>query len=167
MHDGAQQRLVALLLAVRLAQAQSAAGIPPTTTAGLERMAAELQLAVDELRRIAHGIHPSVLTDEGLAAAIDCLADATPLDVGRIPVERFSEAVENAAYRVVAEAATTGATRVVAEHSDETLVLDVTTVSRPAAMVELEDRIGAVNGSIRVEPAGGDAVRLHAEIPCA
>ena len=167
VHDGAQQRLVALLFWARLAQAQSGDRPSSSSKASLDRLAGELQQAIDELRDIAHGVHPAVLTDEGLGAAIDCLADSTPLEVGRMPDERFAASVENAAYRVIAESARTGPTRVVAERRGTTLVVDVTTALRPEAIVELEDRIGAVNGSILVGAGAGTEVTLHVEIPCA
>ena len=167
VHDGAQQRLVALLFWARLAQAQPGDRPSPSAKANLDRLAGELQQAIDELRDIAHGIHPAVLTDEGLEAAIECLADSTTLEVGLMPDERFAASVENAAYRVIAESARTGPTRVVAARRGTALVLDVTTASRPDAIVELEDRIGAVNGSILVGAGDGTEVTLHVEIPCA
>ena len=79
-----------------------------------------------------------------------------------MPDERFSTAIENAAYRVIAEAAGAGPTHVAAEHRDGVLVIDVATASQPEALLDLEDRIGAVNGSIlvgEVRRRGRDAAR--------
>jgi signal transduction histidine kinase len=168
MHDGAQQRLVGLLMSVRLGQTilHPTVGIHTDTARRLDRMADDLQLTIDELRRIADSIHPAVLTDEGLRPAVECLADTAQLAVGPMPVERFSTAIENAAYRVIAEAAGAGPTHVAAEHRDGVLVIDVATASQPEALLDLEDRIGAVNGSIRVGGSDGEGVTLHVELPC-
>jgi len=167
VHDGAQQRLVALLLGARLAQAQSGDRPSPSAKATLDHLVTELEHAIDDLRDIAHGIHPAVLTDEGLDAAVDCLADSMPLLIGRMPAERFADSVENAAYRVIAESERTGPTRVAAQRCGAALVVDVTTASKPDAIVELEDRIGAVNGSIVTGTGEGTEFTLHVEIPCA
>ena len=121
------------------------------------------------MREIAHGIHPAVLSDEGLAAAVDTLAEraATPLCIEAVPDERYPAPVENAAYRVVAEAVKVGATRVRVTRRDGVLRVDVDAAAAPADLVELEDRVGALDGSIRVEGGPGGAVRLRSEIPCA
>jgi signal transduction histidine kinase len=168
IHDGAQQRLVGLLLSVRLAQtlATRRADASAATPQHLDQMADDLQHTIDELRRIADSIHPAILTDGGLRPAIDCLADTAPLTVGSMPAERFPTAIENAAYRVVAEAAGTGPTHVAAERRAGVLVLDLATASRPEALVDLEDRIGAVNGSISVGGSTAAGVSLHVELPC-
>ena len=168
IHDGAQQRLVGLLMSVRLAQTlvRPAENDDIDTSRRLDCIATDLQLTIDELRRIADSIHPAVLTDEGLRPAIDCLADTAPLAVGSMPAERFSTAIENAAYRVVAEAAGTGPTHVAAERRDGVLVIDVATALRPEALLDLEDRIGAVNGSMIVAASDGVGVTLHVELPC-
>ena len=93
----------ALLLAARLAKTQSGTAPSVSTQSGLHQVEVELQRAIDEFRDIAHGIHPTVLTDEGLAAAVDYLADSTMLQVGPMPDGRFAAPVENATYRVIAE----------------------------------------------------------------
>jgi signal transduction histidine kinase len=136
--------------------------------ARLDEATAGLQRAVDDLRTLAHGIHPAVLSDEGLAAALEALAEQAPapLRITGAPDERFTPAVENAAYRIVAGAAKTGATQVHADYHERALAIDVHTQSEPDGLQDLEDRVGALDGRIRVETVPGRGIRLRAEIPC-
>ena len=99
LHDGAQQRLVALTLGLRLAQRRD-----PGAGEGLAAVEADVRAAVAELRELAHGIHPSLLSDQGLAVALQELAEGSPrLALGDLPAERFDAAVETAAYFAVTE----------------------------------------------------------------
>jgi signal transduction histidine kinase len=164
LHDGAQQRLVGLSLALRLLRSQL--GPDHELVARLDEVEAELGRAVADLRELAHGIHPSVLSDEGLAAAVEALAEDTPLRIAAMPQERFRAAVETAAYLVVAEAAKAGAARVSAERQDGALVVDVEAEEEPEALVDLEDRVGALDGRLTVERTADGGVRIRAEIPC-
>jgi signal transduction histidine kinase len=168
LHDGAQQRLVGLSLALRLFRGQLGTDQDPQLAARLDEAEAELRRAVAELRELAHGIHPAVLSDEGLAAALESLAEGAPapLHIAAVPDERFPPAVETAAYLVVAEAAKAGAARVSATRRDGALVVDVDTEAEPDGLVDLEDRIGALDGRLAVEQAPGGRVRIRAEIPC-
>jgi signal transduction histidine kinase len=168
LHDGAQQRLVGLLLGLRLARARLGPGTDGPVVARLDEATAGLQRAVDDLRTLAHGIHPAVLSDEGLAAALEALAEQAPapLRITGAPDERFTPAVENAAYRIVAGAAKTGATQVHADYHERALAIDVHTQSEPDGLQDLEDRVGALDGRIRVETVPGRGIRLRAEIPC-
>jgi signal transduction histidine kinase len=168
LHDGAQQRLVGLLLALRLLRAQLGADQDQQPAARLDEAEPELRRAVGELRELAHGIHPAVLSDEGLAAALEALAEGTlaPLRIAAVPQERFPPAVETAAYILVAEAAKAGAARVSANRRDGWLVVDVETEAEPDGLVDLEDRVGALDGRLAVERAPGGRVRIRAEIPC-
>jgi signal transduction histidine kinase len=168
LHDGAQQRLVGLSLALRLLRTQLGADQDQKLARRLDEADAELHRAVAELRDLAHGIHPVVLSDEGLAAAVDALAEATPapLGIGAMPQERFPAAVETAAYLVVAEAAKAGAARVSATRRDGVLLVDVEAEAEPQGLVDLEDRVGALDGRVAVERAPGGGVRIRAEIPC-
>jgi signal transduction histidine kinase len=169
LHDGAQQRLVGLLLGVRLMRTRLGSDAEPNAVGRLDEVVAELQRAVDELRELAHGIHPAVLSDEGLAAAIDALAEraSTPVCIEAVPAERYPAPVEHAAYRVVADAFTAGATRVRALRRDTVLCVEVDTAAAPQDLVQLEDRVGALDGWIQVEGRPGGGVRLRSEIPCA
>jgi signal transduction histidine kinase len=168
LHDGAQQRLVGLLLALRLLRAQLGADQDQQPAARLHEAEAELRRAVAELRELAHGIHPAVLSDEGLAAALEALAEGTlaPLRIAAVPQERFPPAVETAAYMVVAETAKAGAARVSATRRNGVLIVDVETEAEPDGLVDLEDRVGALDGRLAVKRAPGGRVRIRAEIPC-
>ena len=110
LHDGAQQRLVSLALQLRAAQA----AMPPELGAQLDRAVAEATGALDELREIAHGIHPAILAERGLAPTLKTLARRSPIPVDlQVQVnERLPEPVEVSAYYVIAEAlANAGQTR--------------------------------------------------------
>jgi len=165
LHDGAQQSLIGLMLALRLMRSR----IDPEGcfAASVMEAEAELRHCVDELRELASGIHPAVLSDLGLAAAIESLAEAVTARISLVsaPDERLPTAVETAAYLVVAEAAKVGAVTVNAVRDGGLLVVDVDAVSAPARLVDLEDRVAALDGTLTVEP-DPEGVRIRAEIPC-
>ena len=167
LHDGAQQRLVGLLFALRLLQGQLRTDQDEQLLARLHEVEAELRGAINELRDLAHGIHPAILS-EGLAAALEALAEETaaPLRITALPQERFSPAVETAAYLVIAETVRAGPSRVSATRRDGVLVVDVETEAEPGSLVDLEDRVGALDGTLAVTPAQGGRVRIRADIPC-
>ena len=168
LHDGAQQRLVGLSLALRLLRGRLGADQDQQLGARLDEAEVELRRAIAELRELAQGIHPAVLSDEGLAAAIEALAEGAqaPLRIGALPQERFLPAVETAAYLVVASAAKAGAASVNAATSAGTLVVDVEAAAEPDGLVELEDRVRALNGDLVVERTPRGGVRIRAEVPC-
>jgi signal transduction histidine kinase len=105
LHDGAQQRLTWLAVDLHRAAAQ-ARRAPEDAPAVLEKAEAELELAIEELRDLAHGIHPAVLTDLGLATAVRgaALRSTVPIRLLRLPDRRVDEAAETTAYYVFAEA---------------------------------------------------------------
>src|SRR5207247_1533728 len=122
LHDGAQQRLVALALSLRLLRSKLS---PSDAKVVAELCDAEVELdsAIAELRELAQGIFPTVLADGGLAVAVRALAEdaAVPIHASGLPERRFSPAVETAAYTVVAEAARAATAAVVvrgSEHDD-------------------------------------------------
>jgi signal transduction histidine kinase len=126
---------------------------------------------LEELRDLAHGIYPAILTEAGLAAALASLADAAPLPVQihDAAQRRYPAAVETAAYLLVAESLDDAASRD-ASHAVVSTVRDggrlVVTVEdngsdRTSAMVQLTDRVGALDGQLAVEPT-----RLQGELPC-
>jgi PAS domain S-box-containing protein len=179
LHDGAQQRLVALSVTLRLAEARTATD--PVEAAAIIRAAREeLAAALEDLRELARGIHPAVLTDRGLSAAVEALVARTPLPVAvTVPHERLPAPVEAAAYYVVSEAITNivkyaGATEI--EVSIEAGDRSITVVvaddgcggANPAAgtgLRGLRDRLAALDGTLAVESPTDRGTRIMAEIP--
>jgi PAS domain S-box-containing protein len=180
LHDGAQQRLVALSLALRIAQTRA-----QTDPEGVERMLAsageELGQAIGELRELARGIHPAVLTDRGLPAALEALAgrSPTPCAVDVALEERLPPPVEAAAYYVVSEALAN-----VAKYAEATSVRISVSGENGLALVEvaddgigganpragsglrgLADRVEALDGRLQVWSPVGKGTRIRAEIP--
>jgi signal transduction histidine kinase len=182
LHDGAQQRLLAL--GMELGMALEKFDTDPAAARDLLGGAhQELQRAVAELRNLARGIHPAVLTDRGLDAALSALAARSPLPV-RLDValpQRPPASVEATAYFIVAEALTNAARYARASTVDvrvrlagDTLRIEVAddgvggAEERPGGgLAGLADRASSVEGSLRVSsPAGGPTV-VAAELPCA
>ena len=169
LHDGAQQRLLALSYDIRLAH--SSADADSSTELSLAGAIENAQGALEELRELAHGIYPAVLTEAGLGPALATLADAAPLPVEilRIEQRRYPAPVEAAAYFAVAEAVDDAVHRnadhaaVSVGHNDGRLVITVedSGCDRTSPMVALADRIGALGGTLIVEPK-----IVRAEIPC-
>jgi signal transduction histidine kinase len=172
LHDGAQQRLLALSYDIRLARAGAEAdgdtAAQMTLATAIERTGA----ALEELRELAHGIYPAVLAEAGVAPALATLADTAPLPVQilRADDRRYPAPVEAAAYYAVAEAigdaARRGADRaaVTVAHEGRRLVVTVEDdgTDRDSPMVTLADRVGALGGSLFIRETV-----CRAEIPCA
>jgi signal transduction histidine kinase len=182
LHDGAQQRLVSLALRLRMAQA----AVPPELDAlggQLGDAIAEVTGALDELRETARGIHPSILVEGGLGAALRALARRSPIPVdldmrvdGRLP-----EQVELASYYVVAEAATNAAKHarasaltvtVEADAADAVLRVEVSDdgtggadFTRGTGLVGLKDRVEALGGRILLHSPHGAGTTLRMEVP--
>jgi signal transduction histidine kinase len=171
LHDGAQQRLLALSYDLRLARAQALADGDGQSGSLLTEATDQAQAALGELRELAHGIYPAILTEAGLAAALATLADAAPLpaEFHTVAEGRYPAAVETAVYLVVAEAlddaAGRGATHAAVSTMQEGGRLVVTVqddgTDRTSSMVQLDDRVGALDGRLAVGPT-----RLRAELPC-
>jgi signal transduction histidine kinase len=177
LHDGAQQRLVALALELQMVRSRMESD--PGVAAGmLEEAAGELAAATQELRELARGIHPALLSDRGLVAALEALAQRAPLPVTveAEDGERPTDAVEAAAYFVVSEALT-NVTRHAGARSAEVRVarrdgwLDVEVrddgsggadVGSGSGLRGLADRVGALGGTLAIEspPGGGTALRV-------
>ena len=178
LHDGAQQRLVSLSLLLRLAARR--VKDDPETAAQLERAGDELAQALQELRELARGIHPAVLTERGLAPALQALAARAPLPVElAVPEERLPAPVEAAAYYLVSEALAN-----VAKHARATLVRVEVERTDGRARVEvaddgvggadagggtglrgLADRVEALGGRLAIDSPPGRGTALVAEIP--
>jgi signal transduction histidine kinase len=169
LHDGAQQRLVGLSLSLRLARSRPGPDPDPALVARLEEAEAELRAALAELRELAHGIFPAVLADEGLAAALEALAEEAPIEITALPGERLDAPVEAAGYFVVSEAirrSAANAFKVGAFRRDGLLVIEVEGDTVPDEIVDLEDRVGALDGILDVVHDPGGRVTIRAEIPC-
>jgi PAS domain S-box-containing protein len=180
LHDGAQQRLVALALEVRLARSRVAKE-PADAVPLMDRIADELSEASAELRELARGIHPAVLTERGLAPAITALADRAPVDVDilELPEDRFPPAAEATAYFTVAEALTNVAKYANASHAtvrlaqeNGGLAIEVRddgkggAVATPGSgLAGLADRVGALDGSLEVDSPPGQGTLLRAVLP--
>lgn len=184
LHDGIQQDVVALIAALRLARNRLARGdLEPEELAELQDQAREM---LTDLREIAHGIHPPVLTDNGLFAAVESRASRFPLPL-EVTAEdglrgaRFAPDVETTAYYVVRESLAN-----VAKHSDATrarvrlsrkdghLVIDVeddghgfdtTSTNGHGGLANIRDRIAAVHGLVVVTSRGGSGTHVTAELP--
>jgi signal transduction histidine kinase len=169
LHDGAQQRLVALSLSLRLLRSQLGPETDPAVLERIETADDELRHAVSELRELAHGIFPAVLADEGLAAAIEALAEEArvPVRIGNLPSGRFEPAVESAAYAVVAEAArcADGCVDVRGEQRNGLLLVEVE-AGDFGESTDLHDRVGALDGRLSVTPGSNGRVVLRVELPC-
>ena len=182
IHDGAQQRLVALALELRSAQRRLGAKADPDVERLLTSAVDELQVAVDELRELARGVHPAILTEEGLAAALESLVYRAPLPVSleTAPEERLPAEVEAAAYFVACEALTNvvkhaGASRatITARRRDGLLEIEVADDGSGGAQPEngsglrgLTDRVEALGGRLRIESPPSGGTRIVGEIPC-
>jgi signal transduction histidine kinase len=180
LHDGAQQRLVALALNLRMAEQRAESGDP--AAAELVRQAGEeANLALKELRDLARGIHPAILTNRGLPAALEDLgARATvPVEVTATPDGRLPDAVEAAAYFVVSEClanigkhaqASSATVAVTVENGRLTVVVADDGVGGAelgggSGIQGLADRVGALSGSLAVESPSGEGTRVIASIP--
>ncbi len=181
LHDGAQQRLVSVALDLHLVDAKLEKD-PAAAREYLAGAQAKLAQGLDELRELARGIHPAVLTDRGLGPAIESLATRSPVpvEVEELPDERLAASVEVAAYYVVAEAMTNVAKYAHASHATVSVRRSngyaTVTVSDdgvggadPAlgtGLRGLADRLEALNGHLDVESSAASGTRISAEIPC-
>jgi len=172
LHDGAQQRLLALSYDIRLARASAEADGDTLRQTTLAKAIKQTHGVLEELRDLAHGIYPAVLAEAGLAPALATLADTAPLPVHILQADtrRCPAPVEAAAYFTVAEAVADAASRgadratVTVTHEGGRLVITVedTGTGRAAPMIALTDRVGALGGSVLTQPTA-----CQAEIPCA
>lgn len=189
LHDGAQQRLLGLATRIGLARAQAS---DPNTVAVLDGARLDLRAALDELRNLARGIHPAVLSQAGLRPALEAVVESLPVAVRlEIANQRFDTAAETTAYYVICEALTN-----VVKHADATtatvrvdLDLDLDTAARAdnrhvtievrddgkgganvrdgTGLVGLGDRLAALAGELTIHSPIGGGTRLRARIPCA
>jgi PAS domain S-box-containing protein len=180
LHDGAQQRLVALSLSLRLARATLDSD-PAAARAVLLEAGDELAVALEELRELARGLHPAILTDRGLRAAVEMVAARmpVPVEIAAIPDERLPEPVEAAAYYLIAEALTNvtkyahaSTVRVRVSSDDANVVVEVSDdgvggadPANGSGLRGLADRVEALGGSLELVSPARAGTSLRAEIP--
>jgi signal transduction histidine kinase len=179
LHDGIQQRLVALALRLRAAQATE----PPELRTQLDRVADGLEGALDDLREISRGIHPAILSEGGLGPALKMLArrSAIPVEVDLLIQTRLLPPVEVAAYYVVSEALTNAAkharasvAQVSVQPLNGRLHLSVrddgcggADPARGTGLIGLTDRVQALGGTITIHSPMGEGTTLHVDLPVA
>jgi signal transduction histidine kinase len=182
LHDGAQQRLVSMALNIRLARSKLNED-PLAADQLLDSAGRELDSALAELRELARGIHPAVLTDRGLGTALETLAHRAPVPVelAELPQERLPEAVELAAYFVVAEALTNVAKYANASHAKVEVARENGRVlveveddgvgganpEKGTGLRGLADRIAVLEGRLEIDSERGRGTTVRARIPCA
>lgn len=180
LHDGAQQRLVSIGLALRHAQHQLASDAPRAAGPTIEGAVGEVTVAIEELRELALGLPPSQL-DAGLASAFRELARRAPVPVDvSAPGERLDRTIEAAAYFIGCEGLTNAvkharASRIAlsADHRDGRLVVSIADDGVGGAMAGpgsglrgLTDRVTALGGTLCIESVPGTGTILTAELPC-
>jgi PAS domain S-box-containing protein len=180
LHDGAQQRLVSLSLSLRRAQAKLASD-PLAAKEILGQASSELAVALEELRELARGIHPAMLTDRGLGPALESLVHRAPIrvDLQSLPADRLPGPVEAAAFYVVSEALTNvakyaqaSAAVVRIEQQDGYALVEVADdgvggadPAHGSGLRGLADRVEALDGRLDVESPPGRGTVVRAEIP--
>ena len=180
LHDGAQQRLVSLTLALRLARTRLGDDLDPAAKLSLDQASAEAKAALSELRELARGIHPQILTEAGLGPAAESLAARSPVPVAvEVDAQRFPPAVEGAAYFTISEALANVAKYAHASQAlvrvgwrDEELTVEIADdgiggadPSTGTGLRGLVDRLEAVNGSLEISSPLSGGTRLVARIP--
>jgi signal transduction histidine kinase len=182
LHDGTQQRLLSISMALGLAESKLDSD-PEAARRVVREARASLGMALQELRELSQGIHPGILTERGLAAAIEELAYGArlPLDLDIRLAERLPDRVEAAAYYVVSEALTNiakhaqaTAVRIQVERDDDRAVVEIADDGiggaddcRGSGLRGLADRVEALDGRLRVASPHGAGTVVTAELPCA
>jgi PAS domain S-box-containing protein len=179
LHDGAQQRLVSVALTLRLARARLGPD-DDGAAALLEEAARELDTGLQELREIARGLHPAILTDRGLAQALETLAARVPVAVDiDAPEERLPGHIEATAYYIVAEALTNVARHAGADHARVTIHVEDgmlrceiaddgrggADMSRGTGILGLRDRAEAAGGTLTLTSPPGHGTIVSASLP--
>ena len=172
VHDGAQQRLVALLLDLRLGKTRW----PPSALEAAEIIERELLTAIEELRTLAQGIFPTVLAEEGLAEAVQNYAEASPVPilVAALPQRTHDPIAESAAWYVLTESVRRSTPRRIRLRLDSgpgalRMLLDLRDCDQPPRgwLVDLEDRVGAAAGELVLATPAPGHLELRMELPCA
>lgn len=181
LHDGAQQRLLALSLALHAARRQVGTGDLEQLADTLERGGQELACAIEELRELARGIHPTVLSDAGLAPAVAMAAGRMPVPVTvTVEEERYPPAVEATAYFVISEALANVTRHADARRAAVTIAREGgllrvevcddgrggAEAARGSGLVGLQDRVVAVGGTLDIESKPGAGTVVRVQLPC-
>jgi len=183
LHDGAQQQLVTLLLSMQAAKAEALKQGDRRVAELIDANISALREALDELRELARGIHPTILSQAGLMPAIQSLADRSPIPVdvkGAFGDTRLAPPIEAALYFVVAEAITNAVKhskgkrmRVQVGRNLGLATIEVSDdgvggadVSRGSGLLGLTDRVAAVGGRLVVTSDAGKGTTINAEVPC-
>jgi signal transduction histidine kinase len=182
LHDGAQQHLVSMALTLRLAQGKIDDD-PAAAKELLAQASEDLSEATTELRELARGIHPAILTDRGLGAALGALAtrSAVPVELSEVPEERLPMPVESAAYFVVAEALTNVARYahatqawVTVSRENGSAIVDVSDngvggadINAGTGLRGLQDRVAALDGKLELASSPDSGTTVRAVFPCA
>jgi PAS domain S-box-containing protein len=180
LHDGTQQRLVSLGLALRLAESTVSPELEETR-ATIRRVAGEVNRVIDELREISRGIHPAILSEGGLGPALRTVArrSAIPVELGHVIDHRLPEPIEVAAYYVVSEALTNAAKHANASHvdveaavRDSSLLLSIrddgvggANLAGGSGLIGLRDRVEALGGSIEITSPPGQGTHVAVRLP--
>jgi signal transduction histidine kinase len=184
LHDGAQQQLVTLLLSMQATKSEALRHSDPATAALIDLNIAELKQALDELRELAHGIHPTILTQAGLMPAIRSLTERCPIPVevkGDLGDGRLAPPLEATLYFVVSEAITNAVKHskgrrmsVSLGRSSGLAAIDVSDdgvggadLSLGSGLRGLNDRVAAVGGRLVITSDHRSGTTIHAEVPCA
>jgi signal transduction histidine kinase len=184
LHDGAQQRMLNLMLALRLAKVRLGGEAYDETADALEEATEQLTLALSELRDLARGIHPAILSESGLGPALRALAQRCSVHVritDTLNGQRFGTGVEETAYFVVSEAlanvakhACVSEAAVGIRRTGQALLVDVTddgiggaTLQQGEGLRGLQDRVEAYSGHLTVDSPAGHGTHIRAELPCA
>ena len=182
LHDGAQQRLTMVEMTLRAAMRRLGRSADPELSRTLAQAVAELNAGAAELRSLARGLHPALLTERGLMPALRALASRSqvPVMLRDATIGRLDPSVESAAYFVVSEALTNvmkhaNASRVdlTVERDGMSLVLEVSddgsggaTIDTGGGLRGLSDRVAALDGRLRVESPSGHGTLVRVELPC-
>jgi signal transduction histidine kinase len=180
LHDGTQQRLVALSLTLRLAQSSVPADLPELETQ-IGQVTDDLTAAIEELRELARGIHPAILSEGGLGPALRTLARraAIPVELDIRTQSRAADPIEMAAYYVVSETLTNttkharaSCAQVAVEQRDGLLNLSIrddgiggADPARGSGLIGLRDRVQALGGSIEIDSPAGAGTAIIVELP--
>jgi signal transduction histidine kinase len=182
LHDGAQQRLAMVEMTLRAALRRSAASPDPALVSTLDEAVEELSAGAAELRSLARGLHPGLLTERGLPPALQALAGRSqvPVTLECGPIGRMDASVESAAYFVVSEALTNvmrhahaSQVQVSVQRSNSILALEVRDDGSGGASIDagtglrgLADRVAALDGRLLLDSPSGSGTLVRVELPC-